>query len=203
MQTTVPGSRWLQTSAVAAFTCALGVVIGASAIPAANSSQNKGASASIESRLQRLEDENEIRWVLVEYGRRLDAHDLVGYSELFAKDGEWIGGFGSAKGPAGILALMEKSMGTALPDPKNVRGFHVLTNPVVHVDGDHATALSKLIFMGKGPENRPVAMLGGHYDDTFIREDGHWKFLRRVVMLDIPYQDPRDESTVKGTKPPI
>jgi hypothetical protein len=41
--------------------------------------------------------------------------------------------------------------------------------------------------------------MGGHYDDTLIREDGQWKFQRRVVMMEIPFQDPRE---IKGEPPP-
>jgi hypothetical protein len=26
----------------------------------------------------------------------------------------------------------------------------------------------------------------GRYDDTFVRENGHWKFKRRVASNDIP-----------------
>jgi hypothetical protein len=158
--------------------------------------------ATLEKRLQKLEDQNEIRDLLVDYGHRLDTHDLQGYSELFASNGEWIGGFGRATGPAGILALLQKFMGTSPGDPKDVHGFHVLTNFSVQVDGDHATAWSRLVYFSRTPEKKPTPALGGHYDDTFVRENGHWKFLRRVVMLEIPYQDPRDESTVRGTKAP-
>lgn len=158
--------------------------------------------ATLEKRLQKLEDENAIRGLLVDYGHRLDTHDLTGYSDLFAANGEWIGGFGRATGPTAILALMQKSMGTAAGDPKDVHGFHVLTNFSVQVDGDHATAWSRLVYFSRTPEKKPTPALGGHYDDTFVRENGHWKFLRRVVMLEIPYQDPRDESTVRGTRPP-
>ena len=53
----------------------------------------------LEARIQRLEDIQEIRDLLTSYGRLLDAHDLAGYSRLFAKNGEWVGGFGSAKVP--------------------------------------------------------------------------------------------------------
>ncbi len=193
----------LRYTAVATVAATLGIVIGLKGVSVAQSAQTRGDLASLQARVQTMEDENEIRALLIEYGRTLDAHDLVGYSNLFAKDGEWLGGFGRATGPAGILALMQKSMGTAAGDPKDVKGFHVLTNPLVHVEGDHATALSKLIFFARSAEKKPSPALGGHYDDTFVRENGRWKFQRRIVMLDIPYQDPRDESTVKGTKPPI
>ncbi len=155
---------------------------------------------ALEARTQKLEDEEQIRQLLVEYGHLLDTHDLQGYANLFAKDGEWIGGFGKAKGPDGILALMEKFMGkgTGGFDVSKVRGFHLLTNMIVHVDGDHATALSKLVFMARNPDNKPVPVMGGHYDDTLVRENGQWKFLRRYVMMDIPYQDPR---TITAPKP--
>jgi SnoaL-like domain len=54
----------------------------------------------------------EIRTLLLDYGRFLDSRDLAAYARLFAKDGEWVGGFGSAKSPAGIQAFMEKNLGT-------------------------------------------------------------------------------------------
>src|SRR5262249_29539302 len=60
--------------------------------------QPKGQKSTVEARLQRLEDIEEIRLLLLDYGRFLDARDLAAYSRLFAKDGEWVGGFGSAKG---------------------------------------------------------------------------------------------------------
>lgn len=57
---------------------------------------------SISSRVERLEDIEEIRTVLTDYGRFLDARDFAAYARLFAKDGEWVGGFGTVKGPAAI-----------------------------------------------------------------------------------------------------
>ncbi|MGH8260354.1 MAG: nuclear transport factor 2 family protein [Steroidobacteraceae bacterium] len=154
---------------------------------------------ALRAQVRTLEDRDEIRQLILEYGHMLDAHDLVGYSNLFARDGEWIGGFGRARGPKAILALMRKYLGTTAPDPRKTTGFHLMTGILIHVHGDRATAESKLVFMYRSKDNRPVPVMGGHYDDTLIREDGQWKFLRRVVMMDIPYQDPR---TIKGTPPP-
>ena len=72
----------------------------------------QGKKESVEARLQRFADKEEIQNVLLEYGRALDARDFTAYSNLFASDGEWVGGFGSVKGPANIKAFMEKNMGT-------------------------------------------------------------------------------------------
>ena len=41
-------------------------------------------------------------------------------------------------------------------------------------------------------EMKPAILCGGHYDDTLIREDGRWKFLRRVAVNDIPHSDPAE-----------
>ena len=54
--------------------------------------------------------------------------------------------------------------------------------------------MAEVLFYAKGPEGKPVPQLAGHYDDEFIREDGHWKFLRRVAQGDIPYMDPLIEN---------
>ena len=155
--------------------------------------------AALQAQVRTLQDRDAIRQLLLEYGHMLDTHDLAGYANLFAPDGEWIGGFGRARGPKAILALMRKYVGTRAPDPHKVMGFHIMTNIIIHVHGDHATALSKLIFMYRSKDNKPVPVMGGHYDDTLVRLHGHWLFQRRVVMMDIPYQDPR---TIKGTAPP-
>jgi uncharacterized protein (TIGR02246 family) len=154
---------------------------------------------ALKARVQQTEDRQEIAQLVVEYGHLLDTHDLAGYSNLFAKDGEWIGGFGRAKGPKAILAMMKKYIGTSPYDPRNVKGFHLLTNIVIHLNGDHATAWSRIIYMVRNKDNKPASALGGHYDDELIRENGHWKFLRRVVMMEIPFQDPRE---IKGEPPP-
>ena len=155
--------------------------------------------AALQARVREVQDTQEIQQLLVEYGHLLDTHDLVGYSNLFAKEGEWIGGFGRAKGPQAILAMMNKYIGTAPFDIRNVKGFHLLTNMIVHVHGDRATAWSRIVYMVRNKDDKPTPAMGGHYDDTLIREDGHWKFLQRVVMMEIPFQDPRE---IKGEPPP-
>ena len=172
-----------------AATMALGLLLPAPAQAQPAAKATSSGDASLAARIQRLEDIEEIRVLLTDYGRFLDAHDLVSYSRLFAKDGEWVGGFGSAKGPAGILALMEKNLG---PGPARKPGptFHILTNFVIDVHGDTATAWSRWVFVTTGADNRPTPAMGGHYDDLLVREDGHWKFKRRVATNDIPQSGP-------------
>ena len=150
----------------------------AAAAPAA-----RPAQASPDARLQRLEDMEEIRTLLLDYGRFLDSRDLVAYSRLFAKDGEWVGGFGSARGPEEILAFMQKNLGTG---PNRGNTFHILSNCEIVVDRDSATAWSRWTFITPGGDGKPVISQAGRYDDTLVREDGRWKFKRRVASNDTP-----------------
>jgi hypothetical protein len=139
--------------------------------------------ASLAARLQRLEDIEEIRTVLTDYGRFLDARDLPAYSRLFAKEGEWVGGFGTARGPAEILAFMEKNLGTG---PNRNNSYHILSNFEIDVKGDTATAWSRWTFIVPGADGKPVLSQSGRYDDTLVRENGKWKFKRRTASNDIP-----------------
>jgi hypothetical protein len=58
---------------------------------------------SVAERLLRLEDTKEIPDLLIRYGL---LRDYKGYAALFAKDGVWIGGFGTHRGPADIEAML-------------------------------------------------------------------------------------------------
>ena len=65
--------------------------------------------------------------------------------------------------------------------------LHIFTNEMIHLDGgDQATATTKWMFVMKGEANRPQPVYLGHYEDTLVRENGSWRFLRRVVHADIP-----------------
>jgi ketosteroid isomerase-like protein len=141
------------------------------------------AQAPLAARIQKLEDIEAIRTVLLNYGRFLDARDLPAYSRLFAKDGEWVGGFGSAKGPAEILTFMEKNLGTG---PNRGNTFHILSNFVIDVQGDTATAWSRWTFIAPAADGKPAISQAGRYDDTLVRENGQWKFKRRVASNDTP-----------------
>jgi hypothetical protein len=150
--------------------------------------------ASIELRLQKLEDRESIRQLLIEYGRCLDQRNFAAFSRLFAeKSGEWIGGMGAAKGPEAIRMLMEETIGTDAP----MRNFHILTNEAINVDGDQATATSKWIFLIKGETGQPIPVYMGHYVDEIVRENGHWRFLKRKVYADIPSDESMSANATK------
>src|SRR5205823_1820157 len=136
---------------------------------------------SVEARLRVLEDKQEIHALLMDYGRTLDARDFAGFGQLFARDAE----YGSArnapvKGPVAIRAYLESQLKkNAAPEPG--RDFHLFYNETIDVNGDHATALSKGAFYVRGEGNKLETTAVVNYHDELIREDGRWKFKRRIL----------------------
>lgn len=146
-------------------------------------------NSALQQRVLQLEDQEQIREVLVQYGEYLDAKDYAAYSALFAQDGIWTGGFGSATGPAAIQAMLEKNLGKPEPGVINKSSFHLMTTMVVKVTGDTATARSRYLFYTATPDNKPGASLAGRYVDEFVRENGAWKIKRRTTHGVIPWRD--------------
>jgi uncharacterized protein (TIGR02246 family) len=141
---------------------------------------------STEERLRRLEDVEEIRRLIQDYRRHLDTHDLVSYGRLFATDGEWIGGTGYGKSPAGITEMLTERLPARQPGPQS--SWHLLTDPVIIVDGDRATGLLTWSWVGRGDGNVPVMRLLGTYEDTYVREHGRWRFRTRIAHTNIPHK---------------
>jgi uncharacterized protein (TIGR02246 family) len=146
------------------------------------------AAESLESlakRVQVLEDREAIRALILAYGQAHDHRDYRTFASLFASNGEWVGGLGSAKGPQAIFELMDKTIGHN-PLPNGSGTVHLMTNDQIVIDGDRASAVTKWTYVTPGDEGAPRMVYVGHYNDQFIRENGEWKFLRREAPADIP-----------------
>ena len=140
--------------------------------------------AALAPRVQVLEDREEIRALILAYGQAHDHHDYRTFASLFAANGEWIGGLGTAKGPDAIFALMDKSIGHN-PLPNGSGTFHVMTNDQIKIDGDRASSTTKWLYITAAEDNSPKPTYLGHYDDEFVRENGRWRFLKRQSVSDI------------------
>jgi uncharacterized protein (TIGR02246 family) len=140
---------------------------------------------SVEARLQRLEDLEEIRELLIEYQRMLDGKDLAGYAALFATNGEFVAGDIRAQGHEEIRALVEGMLGHLLTTEQG-DDAHLVVNPSVHLDGDRATTAVTWAYIVRGPDDQPLLSKLGHYEDVVVRERGRWRFLRRSASADIP-----------------
>jgi uncharacterized protein (TIGR02246 family) len=145
-------------------------------------------SEDSEGRLRVLEAKEEIRNLLQEYRRTLDARDLRAFSALFASNGTWTGASGEATGPEGISRMLTAALPENPPWP-GATLWHLITDPSIKLDGDRATAESLWMHVRRGDGDTPLLPTLGLYEDELIVEDGLWRFLRRAVTRLIP-QDP-------------
>lgn len=153
------------------------------------------AAASVEDRLRALEDEREIRELIIRYAQRLDARDHKGYAQLFARDGRWSGRMGDATGPEAIEAMLVEGLGPTPENFVNTQNFHLMSNIIIELDGDRAKAESRLVYFVRTAEAKPTAMLAGRYYDELVREDGRWRFSYRRVVGEIPTREERPVKT--------
>lgn len=138
-----------------------------------------GETIAVKQRLQQAEDKLAIERLINDYAAALDARDIEGYIALFAKDAEWINGDIVRKAPDELRALLT-GMWVTNPSGLPTRGLELVSNPEISVDGDRATAHSRHLLLKPDANGAPLAVLSGRYDDMLIRENGKWKFLRRV-----------------------
>lgn len=146
-----------------------------------------GEQSALERRVARLEDLEQIRQLFVRYKRHLDERDFAAYSKLFSRDGEWLGGTGHAVGPAQIQAMLEERLGPNAPPPGPTH-FHLVAAPEIELDGDRARAEVSWALITRGEGDVPEMTLWGHYSDTLVREDGSWRFRRRIAHTDVPHR---------------
>ena len=137
-------------------------------------------------RIRRLEDLEAIRQVFVDYGHHLDRGDLEAYAELFAEDGEvLLGPMGRARGRAEIRELMGRATAASAG-----RSWHLVTNPIIELDGDRATAEVMWTVVVRGEDGQAVLGMLGRHRDVLVRRDGRWLFLRREGHIDVPSRYP-------------
>ena len=158
------------------------------------------ARPGLEQRIQHAEDALAIRRLLVDYAWTQDARDFAAYAGLFARDGEWVNGTTVHKGPEDSRKMLAGIYGTPVANYVNRESFHITTNIEIDLDGDHATARSRHLLFTRGPDGRPKPTLAGQYRDDLIREDGAWKFLRRVDTPVMP--TPEEWSQIMRARTP-
>ncbi len=141
----------------------------------------------VAARLTRLEDLDAIRQLFVDYGFYLDHGDFEAYGRLFADDGEvLLGPIGRATGPAAITELMTKTL-----SGRQGHSYHVICNPVIHLDGDRATTDVTWVVVTRTEAGTPELSMLGRHRDVVVRQRGEWKFARREGHVDLPSRYPR------------
>jgi len=126
------------------------------------------------------------------YVMAMDYFDADGYAAVFAEDGvlDWARGLVEGRDAirefmaSGTYDLTRGAPAAETPDgrnwPSTVR--HLITNQVVKVEGDKATALTYWIQFNNNQKRDQVEwMLFGSWHDEFVKIDGEWFFsLHRI-----------------------
>lgn len=179
----------------------------AAAIALAGCAQGEDADDAAE---QALMDRIAIEDMVVEYYAHLGGGDAGAFDEYFTEDAVFDVNGSVATGRQEIEALYG-SIGEDPSSASNQGGpFRMLlSNPVIHVDGDTATA--SFIWTGVGNpviDQPPVLLEQGREFDRLVKVDGEWKFSHRVVIADsglpteqYPNYTPRREFGVDDLNP--
>ena len=131
------------------------------------------------------DDRDAIARLVFEYAERLDAGDLEGVAGLFADAILRSNQRATVRrGGAEALHLFRDTviLYDGLPCTK-----HVITNLVVDLAPDGATAVSRCDFtvLQARPELPLQAILAGRYHDRFTRRDSAWHFADRLIVVDL------------------
>jgi len=131
----------------------------------------------------------EIENLLYRYAERIDAGDLEGVADLFAR-----GRIrpvpdappeATAEGRDQVLQLYQNA--TRLYDDGTPRTRHVTTNAIVEVDEAAGRAAARSVYtVFQQTEALPLQpIISGRYEDTFHRVDGAWWFDTRTMYVDL------------------
>jgi hypothetical protein len=119
-----------------------------------------------------VSDEDAIRNTLARFCQHLDSRRFVEWSETFTEDGR----FNTLEGRAAILHMIQGGELALQPDLKRQ---HAVTNSIIDVKGDAATATSDLAMYDRVGDG-PISVRTGRYHDRLARQpNGEWLFTER------------------------
>jgi hypothetical protein len=117
-----------------------------------------------------------------------DNYNPDGIAGLFVEDGIWDGGdFGYRTGRDAIRKFFQMA-------PKTLSfAAHQVMNPIIKVDGDHATGEWKLLqpCTVETPKGPRAMWLAADYHDSYVRTPAGWKFqsLKVTSLFFTPHED--------------
>lgn len=130
--------------------------------------------ATLEQRIQLLADKDEIRELTSRYCYAVVRQDGAALVDMFCDDGEFQLQQHTWRGKNQLRDLYVTRIGEVTPKP-------FIQNHVIEVDGDTATG-NCAVEIRMVQDGKAVTACG-HYDDTYRRVGGQWKFSRRQFNL--------------------
>lgn len=119
------------------------------------------------------------------YAEAIDAGDFDAVADLLADAVITTNGSGDETvGRPAVLALYETW--TRRYDDGTPRTKHVTTNLILEVDEDAGTGAARTYFtVFQATDELPLQpIITGRYRDTFVREDGAWRFATRHMITE-------------------
>jgi 3-phenylpropionate/cinnamic acid dioxygenase small subunit len=120
------------------------------------------------------EDRQDISELLVRYATGIDRRDWPLFRTVFTDDCELdYGEIGTWQGVDAVTEFMDKTHAMA------GHTLHRLTNQVIAVDGDNATARTYIDAVIMFGDNQAGVNAWGFYDDDVVRTADGWRIARR------------------------
>ena len=140
---------------------------------------------SIDERLRRLEDIEEIRALKHLYAFHCDSgYDADGLASLFTEDAVWASNqFGTHVGREAIRRF------TAGNSERITWALHCMVNGQIEVASDRRTASARwsliefATMVVPGTTERDAVVMSARYDETLVRQGEVWKFRRMDVLF--------------------
>jgi len=135
------------------------------------------------------QDRAEIDDLLARYLFALDWQDPQMYGDVFTSDGVLVWSGGTVTGRPAIAQEMrnmkaaDERTNATTPTLRPFKRRHFISNFVVRIEGDRATARSLWFeFVNDNADRRPYVGAYGHLEDELRRVDGRWLIARHQVF---------------------
>ena len=140
------------------------------------------ADSNLHERIAALEDIEAIRRLKAAYCAACDDdHDGDAVAALFTPDGVWQqSGDRPRAGHEEIAAKMFGIRNAGFM----ARSAHMVTNPVIDVDGDTATGRWRFVMMFTYADGKSFERIIGHYEEAYARVDGEWRFTSLMANVE-------------------
>jgi ketosteroid isomerase-like protein len=134
--------------------------------------------ASIEQRLQALEDIEAIRRLKVRYAELCDAgFDPDGLVSLFTEDGVWDAGeFGRFAGAEQMRQYWRETAAVTS------FALHYMANHVIELEGDGSEATGRCYLLGTATRDGQAYWMAVRYAERYRKVDGRWLFAEMRLL---------------------
>lgn len=136
------------------------------------------------------DDRSEIENLMARYMFALDFLNADDYAATFTEDGILNHGGGIERGRQEIREFIYESKNNrgernakTLAEGKKVKpARHFITNMVIDVKGDNATAKAYWVNVSSGNDDYARTFSYGHYEDSLEYVNGKWLFSKRIIF---------------------